>query len=431
MGSFYKVSLLVLFILSAAQLNMQAQINRSDNFFPFVYYSPSPRINALGMAGSSLPTDDPYGFYYNPAQLGYFSQTNNIAYQLYPSSVYWEGSDRANFRNSAINIGYNFKNLLGGLSLSAGFGYIHSKLDFGTFTSELYTDTSSIPLGTFKYNSYDQYDAYSIGIGIDYNIQFNIGVTYKYIQSVAMSYFPGEPDGLNSKPSAIDYGLLFTVPVVKLIDPKYKFDIMQNIPAVPYFNISIGYSRLNQGGDASINTYPFVTFPLPRDSRLGYALSAGLNIKLNGKPFKLFSYDFTADAEEVMVNAYQIPIHNNFLTTIYSYKEGLGDIQLGNLFGVKGDDNVTMHKAHEFNLFESFTVMIGRFDGGGYHNEESNGIGMRVKGLLNLLKAYTTNETFNFIADHIDVQYYSSTINIEGQKSKFESVNLAFYNFSF
>jgi len=427
MGSFYKVSLLVLFILSAAQLNMQAQTNRSSVNFPSVYYSPSPRINALGMAGSSLPTDDPYGFYYNPAQLGYFSQTNNLSYQLYPSNVDWGGFNQANFRNSAVNIGYNFKNLLGGLSLSAGFGYIHSKLDFGTVPV---TTADSPDITLFSYSIYDEYDAYSVGIGIDYYVEFNVGITYKKILS---GLFSSSPQGLNTytNPSAMDYGLLLTVPVVKLIKPEYKFNMIEGVAAAPYFNISIGYSRLNQGGEAAINIDPTASTPLPRDSRLGYALSAGLNIKLSGKPFKLFSHDFTADAEEVMVNAYQIPTNNNYLIKTFSYKDGLGDIQLGNLFGVKGDDNVTMHKAHEFNLFESFSVMIGRFDGGGYHNEESNGIGMRVKGLLNLLKAYTSNETFNFIADHIDVQYYSSTINIEWQKFKYESVNISFYNFEF
>ncbi len=431
MSSFKRAGLLVLFLFSALQIHLYAQLNQSVDFYRFVYYSPSPRINAMGMAGASLPTDDPYGFYYNPAQLGYFSQTNNLSYQLYPSSAKWEGQDVLNFRNSAINLGYNFKNLLGGINLSAGFGYIHSKLDYGTYTSEFYSDTSSTPIGTVKFNPYDEYDAYSIGVGINYNVQFSIGVTYKNILSEILYLYPYGTDELNAKGYSIDYGMLLTVPIVKLIEPKYKFDIMENIPAVPYLNFSIGYSRLNQGARPSFNVEPFVSLPLPRDTRLGYALSVGLNIKLNDKPFKLFEYDFTADAEEIMINAYQVNVHSNFPYTYYTYKDGLGDIGIGNILGLKGDDNVTIHKAHVFNLLESFTAMIGRFDGGEFRNEESNGIGMRLKGLLNLFKAYTGSETFNFIADHFDVQYYSSTINIENMKTKFESVNLSFYNFEF
>ncbi len=98
---------------------------------PGLYLTPSPKFNAMGMIGTSIPNNDPFGFYYNPAQLGHASQSTNFAFQFYPSKVDWLNFHSLNYDNTAFNIGYNFKNLLNGLSLSAGFGYIHSKIDYG------------------------------------------------------------------------------------------------------------------------------------------------------------------------------------------------------------------------------------------------------------------------------------------------------------
>ncbi|MEJ2055283.1 MAG: hypothetical protein P8X42_15315, partial [Calditrichaceae bacterium] len=45
--------------------------------FPILYlYPPSASLNSAGGAFTALPTDDPFGFYYNPAQLGQFSQNS-------------------------------------------------------------------------------------------------------------------------------------------------------------------------------------------------------------------------------------------------------------------------------------------------------------------------------------------------------------------
>jgi len=223
----------------------------------------------------------------------------------------------------------------------------------------------------------------------------------------------------------MDYGFLLTVPIVKLIDREYKFYMLENIPAVPYFNFSMGYSRLNQGGKVSYAD-PNQADPLPRTARLGYTLSSGLDIKLHNNLFRLFGYDFTVEADNLLIN----PIEGIGPVT---YKSGLGDINIGrNLIQLKSNDNVVVHKGHEFNLFETFTVLIGRFDGNGYYNDESDGIGLRLKGIFTLLKAYTNNKPFNFIADHFDIEYYSSRLVFDGGlESKFESINFSFYGFEF
>ena len=128
---FYKIfNFIFLLIFSASILNAQGL-----TAIPMLYLNPSPRLNGLGMVGTSLPNNDPFGFYYNPAQLGHFSQTNNLSYEFYPSNENWLGVNSLTYRNSAVDIGYNFKNEFHGLSLSAGLGYIHSKLDYGTIFS--------------------------------------------------------------------------------------------------------------------------------------------------------------------------------------------------------------------------------------------------------------------------------------------------------
>lgn len=420
MRAFKIISLMFLLIFSVSILKAQSQAA-----IQMLYLNPSPRLNGLGMVGTSLPNDDPFGFYYNPAQLGHFSQTNNLSYELYPSNVNWLNLNFLTYRNSAVDIGYNFKNELNGLSLSAGLGYIHSKFDYGTIFS---TPSLSPDAPVYEIHPYDEYDAYSLGIGIDYYIQFSIGITYKNIHSDLGSFHLNQNNQeyyMSAKISTLDYGFLLTVPIVKLIDHDYKFNLLQNIPAVPYFNFSIGYSRLNQGGEVTYND-PNQADPLPRTARLGYTLSTGLDIKLHNNLFRLFGYDFTVEADNLLIN----PIEGIGHVT---YKSGIGDINIGrNLILLKSNDNVVVHKAHEFNLFETFTVLIGRFDGNGYYNDESDGIGLRLKGIFTLLKAYTNNKPFNFIADHFDIQYYSTKLDIgSGIGSKFEGINFSFYGFDF
>ena len=54
---------------------------------PFLQYPVSPSLNGMGATGTSLPTDDPFGFLYNPAQLGFTGRESNLSFSIYPSSV--------------------------------------------------------------------------------------------------------------------------------------------------------------------------------------------------------------------------------------------------------------------------------------------------------------------------------------------------------
>jgi len=416
MKSFLTTFLLILILASTSNLVAQGSL----------YLNPSPLENGLGMTGTSLPNEDPAGFYYNPAELGYISQTNNISWQVYPSGANWLGNNAdIKYQNTSFNIGYNFKQLLGGLNLSAGFGYIHSNYDMSS--------------GTLFSRQDERYNAYGFGVGIDYFVQFNIGITYKNttLYNPLVLIMAGYPYiGNEAKSNAIDYGILLTVPITKLISPDLQFPVLDNIPILPYLNFSTGYAQLNVGKAFTFANDPFPE-PLPRTARLGYTISAGFNIKLNNSTIQALGYDFTVYADDDLVNYSPFSIQDFQLLppSSYTYKNFLGDIIIGkNLIDLKGANGVIVHKGNNIDLFETVSFQTGRFNGSSidgsvypvvYDNDKSSGFGVQLKGIFTLLKGFTKDKTFYFIADHLNIQYYSSTL-FEGISTgtKFKGINL-------
>ena len=417
-----KIVLFVSLLIFSFQITNEV-FAQGDAAVPMLYLNPSPKYNAMGMVGTSIPNNDPFGFYYNPAQLGNFSQNNNLAIQIYPSKVDWLNFNLISYDNTAFNLGYNFKNLLNGLSLSAGFGYIHSKMDFGPYI--MTGPDSPTPIGTF--DSYDEFSAYGIGLGIEYDyIRFNLGITYKNINSVLTSQTNVDIAGKGeAKISAMDYGFLITAPIVKLIDPKYKLFSYYDLDAIPYLDMSIGYARLNQGGEVYYID-PSQADPLPRTARLGYTFSTGFYIHIHNVSLKIFGYDFSVDVDDDLISA-------DTISGTKSYQSGIGDIDIQkNLIELKGDDKVTVHKGHCFTFFDTFEYMIGRYDGHGYYNQKSSGFGLRAKGILQLFKTAEDSPVYNFIADHFDLQYYSAKLYEDSSyQTKLEGLGLTFSGFFF
>jgi hypothetical protein len=419
MKTYLIVCIILLFIFSPGHLLAQG-----ETALPFLNFNPSPRLTGMGLLGTAYPNEDPAGFYYNPAQLGHTSQTNNISLQVYPSGVDWGVPAFLRniglgykYKNLSFNVGYNFSKLLGGLNLSAGFGYIHSKFDFGNFN--VTGPDSPTPLYTI--DQYDRFDAYGFGVGIDYFVQFSAGITYKNIHSQMPGYTFAGVTTFEANISAIDYGLLLTVPLTKLVDPQLQFSLLRNIPASPYLNLSLGYANLNVGNEIYYID-PAQADPLPRTARLGYTISAGLNIELNNSTLKALSYDFTVDDDASLVQ-------RDTASSKPSYKDFFGNIKIGrNLIGLKSDNYVVVHKGHNINLLETISFQIGRFDGRGYYNERTSGFGIQTKGIFTLLKSFSKNDIVNFIADHLDVQYYSTKLFADSAgETKFEGINLIWY----
>ena len=72
---------------------------------------PSPLLNGMGRAGTALPSDEAYGFFYNPAHLGLVTPNANVVVQFYPAHTDWlpgfNFSDLT-FYSMAFNLGYAF-----------------------------------------------------------------------------------------------------------------------------------------------------------------------------------------------------------------------------------------------------------------------------------------------------------------------------------
>lgn len=160
----------------------------------------------MGQTGTALPSEDPFAFIWNPAQLGYTSRNNNLSFNFYPSNGEWIPSFFNYELNSlAFNLGYNLKDIVD-FPLSVGIGYSNVKYNYGLAGGR------------------DDCDAYSLGFGIDYYCQFNAGFTYKSITSILSDRPVGGEIGVGkAEPNVFDFGFLFNIPISTLIDNDMQF----------------------------------------------------------------------------------------------------------------------------------------------------------------------------------------------------------------
>jgi len=386
----------------------------------FLTFPVSPSQNAMGYTGTSLPIDDPYGFLLNPAQLGYTSQQNNFSYMLYPSKVNLWDADEFRIKGSAFNIGYNFKDLVG-IPISVGFGFANPELKLSLRN----------PNNEWDLEDKDKYEAYSVGVGIDYLVQFSAGITYKSIHSKIIDFsassFP--PPYFEINPNTIDYGFLLNVPVLNLINNEISFSIINDKPMKPFFNFSLGYSQSNIG-DEIYYVAVAQKDPLPRTARLGYGISTGIDIKIAETSLKFLKFDFTVDAEDLLLKYETISLDDRMFPSIKrfsGYQSFIGDINVGkNIFQIKGDNNVISRSGFQINAFEFFTYKRGHLNGHGYNDFTTNGVEFRISGLLKFAKIISNDPVINFISNHFDMRYYNSNYKAtEGLETNMKGI--AFY----
>ncbi len=367
---------------------------QSEAALPFLWSSPSPESNGLGLTGVSYPSNDPLSFYYNPANLGQFGQENNLSVQSYPGGVNWLNFDFLKYNNFGLNLGYNLKNQLNGLNIAVGAGFIHSKFDYNSF------------------ENYDSYNAYGFGASINYYVTLSLGFTYKNITSKVSEYtIDNRPQEFTTKANAIDYGVLLTIPVLKLIANNFAFNFPSGNKLYPEFNYNIGYSRSNIGGEISFID-PAQKDPLPLTARLGHTFDLGLNFKTDDILINLINYKLILEADDILIS------NNN---GDISYQGLLGDINIGkNLIQLKADDKVLVHKANEISFIETVSILQGSYNGRGYPNVMKNdGLIFSTKGLFKFLSTQSENETIKFITNHLEIKYITASI--------FQSIGIPFY----
>jgi hypothetical protein len=361
----------------------------------FLSFPVSPTLNSMGGAGSSLPTDDPYGFIHNPAQLGYFGMLHNAAV-VFPNSVTL-GDDpfRVNIRSLAVSAGFDFSEV-SSIPLSVGIGYAQPEMTFGRMAV---TSGNNI-IGYFEPGDY--YSTYSLGAGYRYSyFHINAGLSYKSITSEFSPSVRGDF-------SAWDFGLLLTTPLLKIIGRDISFNLWRNTTSVPFLNFSAGYSMRNVGGKIYYID-PAQSDPLPRLANLGYGISAGMISVINNYSINLLKLEFTSEAEDILIEQ----------SIEKDYQSGLGDINIGrNIIGIKGDDKVLNRSGFRFDLFDTFSYRSGKFSGRFSNLQSTDGLEFRAKGMFVLLASAADIEFLNYIAQHIDVRYSYSNYKFFNHDTK-------------
>ncbi|HSD64849.1 MAG TPA: hypothetical protein VLB50_13690, partial [Ignavibacteriaceae bacterium] len=329
-------------LLFSFNINLFTQ---SEAALPFLTLPVSPLNAGMGTTGTSLPSNDVFGFLSNPAQLGYLSQHTNLSVQLYPEES--KIGDVFSYNSLAFNLGYNFEKLIG-YPLSLGIGYNRT-------TNEL----------LFLQDNIDSYNAFSFGVGIDYYVEFSAGYTFKDISS--------ELGDVSARVSAYDIGFLLNVPVTKLIIPEYDLNFSGTIELKPELNFSVGYAQSNIG-DKIYYIDPAQSDPLPRTAKMGYSVSVGFKEVSMKIPLEIFHLDFSAEAKDYLIN--------RDITGASSYQPAFGDINIAkNIFGIKGDDNVYANSGFKIELLETAVLMRGH-SGRSYGLSSSNGYGLKAGGLF-------------------------------------------------
>ena len=385
-----KAKIFLISLVSFVFLNNRTY-SQGEAAVPFLLIQPSPSLSAMGATGTALPTEDPFGFIWNPAQLGYNSLTNNLSFIFYPSKVEWLPALNAGLELNAVafNAGYNFEKLIG-FPLSFGFGYSRTNFNYGSFLSGDY------PSSTFEPRDY--YYAYSFGLGVDYYVQLSIGYTIKNVTSILLPY-PGEQYEIQAETTVNDYGILLNVPIIKLIDNDLQFQLDEGLFAKPSFNFSLGYSKSNIG-DEIYYIDPAQADPLPRTDRTGYGFSAGFDLISNNFRMNIFNLSFTVEADDILIERDE---------TGWEYQSTLSNLNYWkNVVQIEGDENIVSRTGTKLDFIDSFSYYVGHFSGRGFDQRETNGYEIRAKGLFKLWALWAKDPITDFFRDHFDIRYYNT-----------------------
>ena len=389
---------------------------QGESALPFLNF-PVSAVNAgMGSVGTALPSDNVYGFLYNPAQLGYSGDSSNFGVQFFlknPQVVneFFYPYHAAKINSIAFNAGYNFESLLK-IPVRIGIGYANTEFKYPDFwIGEPVAEK-------------DAYNAYSLGVGLNYFVNFSAGITYK---SISSELFPGphevkDANG-NGGIGAFDFGVFLNVPLIDLALKEFGKRMENTLYMVPSLDFSLGYSQSNIGDKVYYFDY-YQANPLPRIARAGYGISAGIRLSPDIYNIGLFHIDFASEAEDYLI--VRDSIGNS------SYQSGFGDITLGrNILGIKGDEHVYAHAGLKISILESVEFMWGHLGNQRFFGK-TKGIGLRAKGLFRYLSDQRNNEMMNFIADHIDIRYYDTKYRVDAfQETSYRGIELVFSNYLF
>ncbi len=378
---------------------------------PFLLIGPSPGLGGSQGANSVLPSNDTYGFYYNPAQLGVFSRDNNFSAQFYTKKMDW--LPQFNFsdlflESKAVTGGLVFNDFFEGIDLNVGIGYMYTVLNLG---KNVYTNTSGDVLGT--YNSSENYSAFSFGVGFEYLASFSFGYTYKDITSKLAPLISsiGMATG-----TAHDFGMMIELPLLKS-HLENKDDAIYLDKKISLFsNANLGYAVRNIGD--------FISYggkgpgdPLPKTANLGVGFSIGIEQELEFTSIKLLEFKFAREAQDLLV-AYNSKSDNR------NYQSGLGDIDfVDNIISGNPNDLVQVNRSFLINIAESVYLGFHKMKGPGYPQYVYNSsVVVSSRGLFKLFFNPEEDSSLNSFFAQVDIKYAQSNIS-SGKDSPLNGTN--------
>jgi len=389
----------LLFLLSSPFfLNAQAGITA----VPFVLIGPSPQSGGNAGANSVLPTNDAFGFYYNPAQLGHFSAENNFAVHFYPQRQTWlpqfNFSDLY-FQSTAIVLGYQFPETLKEYNFSIGFGYQKALLNLG---ENIAVNNDGVEYARFDSKEY--YHAFSVGLHFEYFAKIDFGFTYKSITSKLAPKIINigtETTNGTASASAIDFGFIVTVPILKshIEDVESALYITDNVS--PYLNFHTGIAYANIGN--KIKYIENQSDPLPKEFRGGIGFSSGITQSINSTGLNLLNFELGRQVNDLLIK--RPGPHKD-------YENWPSDVKFfEHLIEGKSNDWVTVHTTLRVDFMEFFGIGWHSFEGGGFNRLVKNeSMYISSKGLLKFIFENSDDSGLEFWLKNIDIRYSQTTI---------------------
>lgn len=409
--------------------NISEVLGQGETAVPFLMIPNSVEGNGMGGIAASLVSDDAISTISNPAQLGIFSMDNFFNASTYTPKTPWLPGidDGISLDATAFNAGMNLRNCLNlPAPISFGIGYSQVYFDLGNFE---YTSSSS-PQVITTYHAHERCDNLSFGIGIDYKVRLSLGYSFKWIDSELGPIFGG-PDTIAgnaiAKLPAHDYGAILQIPVVELVSDAVETPIEINDKVAPMLDLTFGCARRNIGGEVNYGI-PGQSDPLPRQGVLGWNFELGLKSQINNKPWKLLTFTWGREAEDVLVNV--STVGDTVLTRIISYKNGLGSIRpFENLVVGKAPGSIYLQTGWQFQIAECLYVRGGSYTAPGDLSYSTHGESFKLNGFLRLLSSLNFIEgdsnLFSFFLNHFDIQYhYSKYTNSLQDGTTFKAINL-------
>ena len=367
---------------------------------PVLGLSPSPFLNGMGGAGVALPTSDPFVNFANPAQIAANVHSNGVSAHFYPVKASLSDTGTVDLRASAATVGYRIPLRTNQTGFRIAIGYLNTDLDLGT---QIIRDLEGNIVRTTIASEY--YYSFSLAFAVEYKVLVGFGVTYKWVTS-ERGFIP-RADGtfarLREDRGVFDYGVIAALPVYDLLfEPGRNFK--------PFLGISGGFSKTNIGDDVTYNG-EIDPLPLPKTTRLGYAVTGGLNMKMRDYDLNLIRADWTAES----------------LDPVTGPEPGsTSGLPFSGYFSGTHDFVATKSiRAYHIRLLETVSYQHGTYQTVGAGEKASYGFGITSTGVFKLIRPRYTRNLLSFIFEQIELGYYQSWYYASsGPENRYYGVNI-------